>query len=370
MSGFKRALLLICMLCKRLYKKVSFLLILLSVVVITAVMSVAVGGDSNMLRVEIVGGENSEEAQKIIASLTSLDSVVKYTPRSSEEAEKMLATGKTDAIWDFGDDFDNAVMQFVKKGGYSAPINVTVRENNVFAGLTLERLYAEIYPIMSKNFYNSFLEENLGAGESEVAKYYDNQERFSGLIKMSYYNDSGTPDEVNFLVTPLRGLLAMMIALCSLACALYYMHDRDNGHMDAIPLNRRFMMQIAYVLSGTVNIAVFVLIALAICGLMGNVLTEILVMLLYVIASVGFATLMCGLLSKTSRLAPVVPIMMIVMIFVCPIFLTPNVPILNFVFPAYGYLTAVFDLSHLPRMLAQTAVIWLLSFALSLRRKA
>lgn len=366
----KRFMLLLYLLSKRLYKKASFVVILAFLVIITAVMCVAMKQESSMLKIAVVKAESSDSVDKIVKSLTSSESVVSYSLCSKQQAHSLLKNGKVDAVWEFADDFDNAMLQFIGGSTDTAPVKVTVREKNIFLNLTQERLYAELYPTVARQFYIDYANEKFDVeNQNELMRFYDNVPRSGGIVEFSYYNDTEKVEDTNYLVTPLRGILAVILSLCTLASALYFLHDCDNGNMESIPLNKRWVLQLVYTLSGGLNIAFFVILALAVSGLMGNPFTEIFSMLLYVIASVGFATLVSGLAGKTVRMAAMLPMLMIGMLAVCPIFLNTNIKVISWIFPTYWYLNSVYNATVIIRMFIYIAVIYVLSYLVWKKRK-
>ncbi len=359
----RKNLLLFWLLCKRLYKKASFVALILLLAAITAFMYFGLKNESSMIRVGIVAPKGSVQAEKIITDLTADSGAAKYTVYEESKAQELLESAQIDAVWQFAENFDTALLDFFSGRTKQRPIVITVREKNVFLNLTAERLYAELYPVISREFYASYAFENVdGVNRKALDAYYDRVPKTEGIVNFEYYNDSARVEDTNYLLTPLRGMLAVILNLCSISCALFFLSDAEVGVLDSTPIAKRYSRLLMYGFSGTVNIALFIIAALIFSRLFGNTLTELVCMLIFVIASVGFASLISGIAGKTVRLAAVMPIVVIATLALCPIFLNTNIPFLSWIFPTFWYLISVYNKTQIPYMCLYTVAVYLLSF--------
>lgn len=366
----KKLLLLIYLLSKRLYKKVSFVAILVALVAVTAVICLAFQQESSIVKIGLVEPAEDSSAYALVTSLVESESVVSYEIMGKEEALALLKSGKLDSVWEFENFLDKAISKYIESRRNTAPIQVYVRENNIFVNLSLERLYAELYPLMAREYYRNYGTKELDViAEGEYMEFFDNAYRHKGIVQYSYYNNELNVESENYLVSPLRGILAVILTLCCLASALYFMHDCDNGNMDSTPINRRWGRQVLYTLVGGSNIAVFVLISVGIGGLFISLGQELLTMLLFVLASVGFATTVSGLAGKTVRLASLLPILVIAMLAICPVFLDLEIKYISSIFPVYWYLKAIYNPSEILSLVIYTAITFATSFVLWKNKK-
>ncbi len=368
----RKFFLLIALLSKRLYKKASFIFILAVLVGATVGAGAMLSQESSMVEIAVVlPQENSQTAQGVVNSLKSSTAIVNYTICTEKEALNLLKSGRVDAVWQFEEYLDSAIEKYIQSGNNTAPIKVYSREQSIFVNLTLERLYAELYPLIARQYYLSYGHENFSIeDESYYLSIYDEMPRNRDIFEYSYYNNSAeSAGKTSYLVSPLRGILAVILTLCALSCALYFMHDCDIGNMDRTPINRRWGMQALYALTGSANIALFVLAALYFSGITMPITQEITAMLLFILASVGFALSVSGLAGKTVRLAGVLPILVITMLAVCPVFLNLEIKYVSSLFPAYWYLNAVYNPSKMSGLAIYAAIMLALSFVLWRKRK-
>ena len=372
MSKIRHNFMLFFMLTKRLFKKPSFTVILALIVAVTGIMSIALSRHSNIVRVAIVNGNTSPDAARITEQLLSSNGAVSYSLTDSDTAYSLLNKGDADAVFEFAEDFEGAVAAFACGDKEARPARLTVREKNIFLMLTSERLYAEIFPYVGKEIYNGYLAENFNVTDKNLLdELFNGQPQLEKIVEISYYNASDRVEDNDFLVTPLRGLLSVILSLCSMACVLYFLDDSDNGHLDSVPLSARWLRVSMYAAAGTVSAAVFVMTAICVSGLAVELLTELVCAVLLTVASVGFATLVGGIAGKTARMAPVLPIILIAMLFLCPIFLNSEIPILPSLFAPYWYLGAVYNSAMTVPFAIYCAVVNLLSYTVwKIRLKA
>ncbi len=358
MNSIKNPLKLLYLFSKRLYKKASFLVILLVLVLVSVIGKSALSKESSMLKIAVVA-ENNAVADALVAS----DGAVDYKYYSNQEAEKLLTAGKIDAVFKFSKDFDLSISDFVSGNSKNRPLEIVVREKSVFINLALERVLAETFPLIADKYYYEYAESELGFDDKQSLKEtYDSVICNKDIVKFSYYNSDDGVEETNYLLTPMRGMLAAIIAFCTLASALYFLTDCENCNMDAVPINKRWFWQVLYTSTGAVNISFFAMVALILIGLTESMTVELISILLYIIAAVGFVGVISGICVKAKMLAASMPIITIAILAICPIFLNSNIPFVQECLPTYWYLTAVYNTSKIPAFMLYCIAANALSF--------
>ncbi len=365
MHNVKNPLMLLFLLSKRLYKKISFLVILLSLVLVSIMGRAALGQESSMLKIAVVAENNS-----VAESLVSSDGTVDYKYYSEQEADSLLISGKIDAVFKFNSAFDEKIDSFIADKADEPPIEIVIREKNVFINLALERVLAETFPVIADKYYYYYAESELGIENKDALKsFYEEIKRDNNIVEFSYYNSDDRVEETNYLLTPLRGMLATILAFCAFASSLYFLTDCEHGNMDAVPINKRWFWQVLYTLAGAVNIAFFMMLSLVVTGLTENMLREVIMLTLYIIASVGFANVLSGICGKSKMLAAAMPIVTIAILAICPIFLNNDVRFVQELFPTYWYLTAIYNTAKIPMLIIYCIVVNLISFLIWKTRK-
>ncbi len=362
MKDMKKWPLLLYLLSKRLYKKVSFLIVLAVLVAVTVFCTVAFRQDSSMLKMALVAGENPPEA---VTQLVQSEGAAAYLLYSREAAHRLLEQGQVDGVLEFAENFDGALDAFLSGKEKTPPLKLTVREKTIFLNLAMERVYAQLYPVLARQYYHTYAGDTLGFTDRQaLEKAYDSVTASGEIVEFSYYNSQDRVEDTNYLLTPLRGILAAVMLFAGMASALYFLGDWEKGNLDATPMQKRPYMQLMYVLAGTLNVMIFVFLSLAVSGLLGNVGWELLTLTLYALACTGFSAVISGLTGKSTLLAAVMPILTMGVLAVCPVFLNVRLPYLAWLFPTYWYLTAAYNTAQLLPLAGYCLAVYVLSFVL------
>ncbi len=371
MGGIKKFFLQLHLYSKRLYKKAAFIVMLVVLALTVTVASFALRKDSSMVRVAVVGSENSSIASQVVNKLQSSKGVVSYSLLNKDEAVNLLKKGECDAVWVFCDGFDEEINLFATGKSNEAPIDVTVRERDIFTNLVLERLFAELFPVLSKEFYFDYARQTLGYYDRQgLIDGYDTVALNTGIVRFSYYNDTSGIDESDFLVAPLRGIMAVLLSLCTLTAVLWFLKDRDDGKLDATPMHKRGAKAYLYCFSAAFNFSVFILLSIALSGLFTNLFSEIAAIILFLFATVGFSLAVGAIFKKTVVLAAAMPVIMLAMLALCPVFLNMEIPFVSCIFPTYWYLNAIYSSYFLIRFVIYTVLVNAAAFLLlRFRRK-
>ena len=222
-----------------------------------------------------------------------------------------------------------------------------------------EQLAAALYPEASRSLFRFYLTERLGAPADAPDVYFDTYYHTKiaedSIIVFSHDDGTEVSDGPGYLVTPVRGLLALLLVLTGLASAMYYDEEaRRETFLRLSAATRRFL-PLLYHLTALLPMALAALLALAAAHLLGPLPRELGLMLLYCLCAAVFSELVRKLCRTQSRLGALLPVLMAVMLALCPIFLDLKVltPVRHLL-PPYYYLNAVRSGSTLWQMLAFT----------------
>ena len=130
-----------------------------------------------------------------------------------------------------------------------------------------------------------------------------------------------------------------------------------------MPLNRGVLGSWLYQMPGLVDVGVVVLAALFLSGVTVSFLTEILLMFVYLWMVAGFSDLVRRLCGKPVRLGAMIPLLMLVMLAVTPIFMgAPNMKWLQLLLPPYYYINALHNNAYRVGMLVYVVVTFAVNF--------
>jgi hypothetical protein len=377
----RKALLWYALLQKRLFKKPSFLILLAAVPLLAAAMAVVSTQDSGILRIALYQ-EDPQDAvsSSVVERLTGGGGIIQYVVcDSADQGVACVSQGTADAAWIFSAQMEDALDRFAAGRGGSAPaVRIVEREDNVFLQLAREQLFSALYSPLSYRLYSGFIQEDLTPGEpvsqEELQAFYHTQVTQGDLIEFSFLHQeesAATAAERNYLTAPLRGLLALTVLLCGLASAMYFTWDDSRGSFVWLPAGARGLFPYAYHLIAITDMAAVTYGALWLAGVFTGWRRELPLLLLYCVASAGFCELMRRLLPRLEWLGIATPLLMILMLVLCPVFLNiRRLRPVQYLLPPFYYLHGVHDRDYLLLLLLYTCGVYLLCFLVGRCRSA
>jgi ABC-2 type transport system permease protein len=359
----------VCIFNKRLLKKPSFLAILLIVLILVLLLGAAAKEESGMLTVALAMEDPTDPtANAIVADLLDDGGLIRFVNGDSPKAaQNLVEQGQADAAWIFPENLAEKIRAFAafpnERNGFVAVIQ---REESVFLGLSLEKLNCALYPYLSLALCENYVYSNIltvsDLSQAQLKQYYDAVDAEGEDLFAFVYANGGNPadtENANYLLSPVRGLLAVMIVLGGLAAAMFYTQDEATGVFDRLPRGKRFLFSVGYPAVAVLDVALAVFAALGLAGLLSSVWYEAAVLLLYVLAAAGFCLGLRLLLPNGRVLAAVTPALVVAMTVLCPIFInSPELPVLQYLLPPHYYLKAVYNPSFLGYMAIYAGVIY------------
>ena len=368
--AWKRAMILN----KRLLKKPSFLAVLLIVPLLVTLLGVAAKEESGIMTVALAVQDTTDlTANAIVENLRKDSGLIRFLEGTPKEAEALVEGGQADAAWIFPRDMQEKIDAFVafsnERNGFVAVIQ---REESVFLRLALEKLNAALYPYLSLALCENYVYSNIltinDLPPEQLRQYYDAVDAEGADLFDFVYANSGAPadtENANYLLSPVRGLLAIMVILGGLAAVLFYGQDETAGVFDRLPPGKRIWFFVGYSAMAVVNVILAVFAALGLAGLLLNVGYEVVVSLLYGIITIGFCAGLRLLIPNGSVLAAVTPALIAGMTVLCPIFVNPpRIPALQYLLPPYYYLKATYDPMFMVYMAIYAVVIFCMDWLL------
>ena len=313
-------------------------------------------------------------ASEIVDSLLGSSNLIRFIHcESVSEASALVENGKADAAWIFPENMQEKLDRFTDFiNQRNAAVKIIERENNVLLLLSHEKLASALYPYCSYSLYRGFISNNIirldELPEEKLREYYELIEaEGENLFQFSYAdsNESTAVQEQNYLLTPMRGLMSILIIFGGFAVALFYMHDEAQRKFDWVRPSQRIPYAVIYHLPAITDMAIAVLIALFLTGMQVSLGRELIAMALYVIIALGFC-MAVRLLCKDIRLfGAVIMVLVIVMIAFCPVFFEIKMlPAVRYLLPPFYYLNAIHDVRFLYYMIAYAFGIFGLDYVL------
>lgn len=364
---------------KRLYKKKSFLAILLLIPAAVLILSLMAKTESGIVHIGLCAEEPvSSEVDTMIEDLCSSKSVLRFSVFSEKgEGIKALRNGGIDALWIFPFDLEEKTADYVKsdltEGGL---VTVLERETNIFLRLTHEKLTTVLMKYTAGIYYLNFARENAPALEewtdAELMEYYDSIILDTNLFEVQSVGDiEQTEASFNYVLTPVRGFMGIIMSLAALAAAMYHLEDLKKGVWDRIPKRMRILLTPLSIFVATLQTVIPVVVSLFVVGLANGAGYTIGSLLIYAIVCSAIATLLSGMFPSVRALAAVLPVVVVAQIGICPVFFDlRSMKSVQPLLPATYLVGCSYDPSYLIKMVLYASVCLVLFLIIEKKRNA
>lgn len=350
-SKLKRILTWGFLLTKRIYKKPAFLIILILIPLVAFSLSLIVKEDSGFVTIAICDESKGDELNtEIIKNITEDSSLIRFiNVESSERGRELVLMGKADALWIFPDDLKEAVDKFTDKPiKQNAFMEIFQKEETMFLKVSREKLTGAFFQSLSKSSYISYLRsttpELSHLSDEELLRHYFDASSVTNLFNFEDLDspNSATQEEQSYLIAPLRGLMAVLTVLSGLATSLFFMKDKTSGLFSWVPIKLHAAVEFSYQLISVVSISLAVSASLLIAGVYEGFLRETLSIIVLALSTSTFCMLVRILSKKLRTLSILLPLLVIIMITMCPVFFSFKVArLLKFLFPPTYYLSSI-----------------------------
>ena len=327
---------------KRMIRRKSYVAMVLSVLLFVAVLRGISTAESGLATIAIYVEEGADDtALKLRDNIMGTDSVILYREfDSADEAIDETASGRADATWIIPADLSRTVLEFAEKERTRHPINIYVREQNVIHFFLQEILQSQVYRLAGSRILDDYSYENLGTGNDEYERYIPGD----SIFKLYNIGDPDASEEMNYIVMPLRGFMALWLMISAIASAMYYIYDKNNGLFIFWKTRNAFLRELMYHLIVTLDSAVIALFGLLVGGVFTGVLKELAAMAVYVVILTLFSMFVRLLLDSEMAVGVFTPVMITVAAIFSPVFVDlRSYKVIQNIVPPFHYLKSVFD---------------------------
>lgn len=340
----KKIILWLWLLTKRQLKSVLFLMLLLIVPLTSFVVSQTESfKEAAVNRVALYRCDDDLAAQNTISELTEVESAYDFYLCESKE-EVYDAVLKGDAVC--GYIFNENISELIKKGEYKDHITVVKNKDDILANMVNEVVFAAYFEEFTRQIMVNYIMEN--EKFAHVAKEavlqlegaYESYVNGNGTFKVEFESlgISGTFSDTEEIESetvtfPLRGVMAVLIFMGGLLGVVNWLSDYEKGVFKTLGYDFVNLSRFFYAVIPAILLGISTVLSLLMCSQNTNLLYEILVMIIYIIA-IGIVGTLCTWIFKSSILmVSVTPVIIMVSLLVCPVFidLSPYVPVIGLV---------------------------------------
>ncbi len=347
---------------KRLLKRPSFLVILALIPLLSLAMASISGEKGGFLRI-VVAAEEPEDSytQSMMERICADSELVSYTVCATpEEARAAVVNGSADTAWILLPALADRIAS-VAAGKRSQLVHVIVGEDSTFTRTAREHLFGALYADISYSTYLQYIDElslpDEMLTEEALRTNYEIFSKDRQIIKFEYLNTDEEAKNTNYLTSPLRGLLVVIMLMCGMAGTMYFLtNERDKTFACLSPV-KRVCVFFANNLAAVSLAAVFVTPSLILSGNYTNFGRETLLMILYVLMATGFCTLLGAVCRRLGILALCLPVVLVMSVAMSPVFV--NIKMLaplQRLLPTNHYLYAVTDTTRISGMILYVLV--------------
>jgi len=164
-----------------------------------------------------------------------------------------------------------------------------------------------------------FVRENVpgleGLLDETLLAYYE--KTFAGN-RLFDYGETGQAQPVHYLTAPLKGMLAVVVVLCGLACAMLWQEDLRRGTFAWMGDGQRSLAELAFQLVALVHVGAAALLALWLSGMASA--REAAVMGAFVVAVACSCAALRRACGSVRLMGTLLPVLVVAMLVVCPVF--------------------------------------------------
>ena len=326
---------------KRQLKRPSFIAILLCM----AILAISLRIISKDVTASISVGYVSNDAA-IQDNLNAHEGIIKFKEyTSAEELKKAVSSSSIQCGYIFDDDFTDKLLEsntteLVEL--IEVPQNViSMLSNVVIIATVMDTMACEILveDVLNQEIFAGISAEDIESLKNYYEMYSSNGSTFSFDYNALYEDYKGSSNSINifsYLVTPVRGIVAIFVFIIALTSGLSWYKDKNNNTYANIPLSKRPFLKLLNISIPTV-IAMFTgFLSLLLAGICDNYLDEIFTMSIYGLLCIVFTYILSSIFNEYIYCG-LIPVFILGSIICCPIFFN-----LANIIPAIKYLQNIF----------------------------
>lgn len=346
---------------KRLFQKYSFIIVLCMVPVMMFAMRYVAAQDSGMMTIALAV-EDPEDAfaAKIMGDLSGREDVLRYiTCETVEEAVDLVRKNRADVAWIFPEDLYGRLADYVVTGGDEPIVHLVERESSTALNFTREVLCNAMYPDFAYAVYYDYVRNELQVEDltdEQLREMYENSLIKYDLFEMSYL-DGEKAEDSNYLLAPMRGMLAVWFVLCGFAAVLYFMQDSDKGTFVWFPVKNP--VNLAYGTQAVLisDAAIIFVVACYLVGVNVSLPGELVGIVMFSLCTLGFCNVMRLLIGKIRWMGALVPLLTLGMLLMNPVFIDLKMfGSIRYLFPPIYYLKSMHNTAY---------ILWMAVYAVS-----
>lgn len=287
---------------------------------------------------------DSEDTEALYDALENYDGLFQFEPVDSEnKLRRMVNSGE----YECGYIIDSEIYEKLADKEYSDLIELVYHSRSTMTAIINETVFSICFPTAAQNAIVEYLTKK-GVSKETIDEYYSKQD-----IKDIYYtyftNGStfhfeyeGAPEEFSItkntiMLTPLRGILALIIMIAGFSGALSLYRDNNN------PVYSYKRIRFAFIAVPVLLSGLTAYISIVISKLSEDYIKELLYLMLYMIVVIIYCYILSEIIKNGALFAGLLPFIILGSMAFTPVILDfaqylPVLSKLRFIWPTWYYL--------------------------------
>lgn len=341
------------LLLKRLFKKKSYIVMLAIVPLMVLALKGVSHGDAGLMTIGVYIPGDDYASSALKESIETTPGSFRYI--FYDDSDRLIADVKSQKIsegWICPDNLDEAVENIVASGQTDEKIEIIIREQGLSHLLGREVLNSRVYESLARQMASIYISGKLYKGDpteeqrEKILDTFDSYEINGNLFELGYLDDSQPQNnnDTNYIMMPLRGILALWLLTLSIAASMYYIEDEKNGLFiwwkAPISVARDFFYYGVIMLIPTI----MVLVGLKIGGVNTSLSREILTIIIYDFTLICLASILREIVGSIKGLGIITPILIMASALLSPVFIDIKAGrTFQKICPTFHYLYSIHD---------------------------
>lgn len=334
--------------CKRQMKHKFFVVLLFLVPAALFGFSRIEQQDSGKIRIGVYGGDE-DLVPGILRSLEEQDGMFEFYRCDSEQGLKDDVAARRAEC---GFVFTERLKEKLDERKIKRLIEVYSAPSTIMNQLAKEVVFASVIEVYGKSLLRQFADESEIFAEmdneqlwAELEEAYAAQGRDGKTFSFRYETLSTQAIETGTarIAFPVRGMLAIFLMVIGIFSAVSVRRDEQSGLFLALPYGAGLPCKVAVLAAPVCLSGISALITLAVTGNLGNAVTEMTLLLIYLVMIVIFAFVMRAVVKDPVLLCGLIPVLILASLVVCPVFFDfsqwlPGLHVFRYFLPPYYYI--------------------------------
>ena len=349
------------LLLKRLFKKKSYIVMLAIVPLMVLALKGVSRGDAGLMKIGVYVPGEDYASSALKESIETEPGSFRYI--FYDDSDKLIADVKSQKLsegWICPDNLDEAVENIVASGQTDEKIEIIIREQGLSHLLGREVLNSRVYESLARQMASTYIANKLYKGnpteeqQEKILKTFDGYEINGNLFEMGYLDDTKPQNNnvTNYIMMPLRGILALWLLTLSIAASMYYLEDEKNGLFiwwkPRFGLIRDFLYYVVIMAIPTI----MVLVGLRFGGVSTSLHREILSITIYDFVLICLANILREIIGTIKGLGIITPVLIMASALLSPVFVDfKEGRILQNLCPTFHYLNSINDAYYLKTLI-------------------